>query len=285
MSDRPRLQPPKAATADAPGEFARLLEIMRVLRSPEGCPWDREQSWKTLAPYVLEEAYEVVDAIERDAVDELRDEIGDLVFEGVFLSQVASDAGAFTMADALCAACEKLIRRHPHVFEPLDDIAGTTGDAITTPDAVKQQWDAIKARERDAAGTPRVSALDGLATSAPALSRARDLGKRAAGVGFDWSKAADVLDKVEEELREVRSALSGDAADALAEECGDLLFALAQFARKAGLDPESCLRAANTKFSARFRALERQVSTAGQRMEDLSLDELEVLWQRVKRAG
>jgi MazG family protein len=285
MSDRARLQPPKAATADAPGEFARLLEIMRVLRSPEGCPWDRAQSWKTLAPYVLEEAYEVVDAIERDAVDELRDEIGDLVFEGVFLSQVASDAGAFTMADALRAACEKLIRRHPHVFAPLDDIAGTTGDAITTPDAVKQQWDAIKARERDAAGTPRVSALDSLPTSAPALSRARDLGKRAAGVGFDWAQATDVLDKVEEELREVRSALSSDAADALAEECGDLLFALAQFARKAGLDPESCLRAANTKFSARFRALERQVSAAGQRMEDLSLDELEALWQRVKLAG
>lgn len=284
MSDRHRLTAPVAPTADAPGEFARLLAIMRILRSEQGCPWDREQSWKTLAPYVLEEAYEVVDAIERDAATDLRDEIGDLVFEGVFLAQVASDTGSFTMTDALRAVADKLIRRHPHVFAPLDDVAGTTGEGIRTPDAVKQQWDEIKARERDAAGRAHASALDGLAAAAPSLTRARDLGTRAAAVGFDWPDAVAVLDKVEEELGEVRTALGRDAADALAEECGDLLFALAQFARKAGLDPEACLRAANAKFSARFRALERQVSREGQRVADLSLDELEAIWQRVKRS-
>lgn len=285
MTDRPRIAPPVAPTPDAPGEFARLLEIMRILRGDGGCPWDREQSWQTLAPYVLEEAYEVVDAIERQSVADVRDEIGDLVFEGVFLAQVASDTGAFSMVDALRAACEKLIRRHPHVFVPLDDVAGTDGEAITTPDAVKQQWDQIKTRERDAAGKTHASALDGLTTAAPSLSRARDLGKRAAGVGFDWREAIDVLDKVEEELREVRTAVGRDAADALAEECGDLLFALAQFARKAGLDPEACLRAANAKFSARFRALERQVAREGRQVADLSLDALEAIWQQVKRSS
>jgi MazG family protein len=279
-----RIPAPAADTPDARGEFARLVAIMRVLRSPQGCPWDREQSWDTLKPYVLEEAYEVVDAIDRGDADDLRGEIGDLVFEGVFLAQVASDAGAFDVADALRSVNEKLIRRHPHVFVQADAVAGTTGEGVDTPGAVVEQWQQIKARERAAAGRPHQGVLDGLPASLPALSRAHELGRRAARTGFDWPDAPAVLDKIDEEIRELRAEIDGRGTDAMAEELGDLLFALAQLARKAGLDPEAALRAANAKFTARFTAVEHDVAARGLDMTALTLDELEAIWQRIKRA-
>jgi MazG family protein len=273
-----------APTPTADGEFARLVEIMRLLRSPRGCPWDREQSWKTLAPYVLEEAYEVVDAIERGDVGELRDEIGDLIFEGVFLSQVAADDQRFTIADALREVGNKLIRRHPHVFAQPDASAGTDGHGVGTPAAVIEQWEEIKVRERAAARKPHESVLDGLPGALPALTRASKLGSRAAKTGFDWPDLPGVLEKVEEEVAELRVELVAGRADRLSEELGDLLFALAQFARRAGIDPEAALRAANAKFSTRFRELERRVAGEGRQMQALSIEELEGIWQAVKAA-
>jgi nucleoside triphosphate diphosphatase len=288
MADAPQRPPRIAAPPPGDGtpgaEFARLVEIMRLLRSPDGCPWDREQSWATLAPYVLEEAYEVVDAIERDDAPDLCEEIGDHVFEGVFLAQVAAEAGRFTIADALRSMSEKLIRRHPHVF--IESSGTTPGSAsVTTPRAVIEQWDAIKAREREAASGAAPSALDGLPAALPSLARADALGSRAARTGFDWPDAASVLVQVEEELEELRETTAAGPEERIAEELGDLLFALAQFARKTGLDSEGVLRRANTKFSTRFRTLEQEVRGRGRSMSELSLDDLEAIWQQVKAAG
>lgn len=284
MSDSPvpparRLPPPLAASATPAGEFARLVEIMRLLRSPEGCPWDREQTLASLAPYVLEEAYEVVDAIERGDLDELRDEIGDLVFEGVFLAQVASDQGTFDVTDALRAIGDKLTRRHPHVFaEP-----GTTPD-IDSPAEVKRQWDDIKAQERAEAGRSRTSAVDGIPRTLPALLAAYELGRHVARVGFDWPDTTGVVAKVREELDELDAALAtGDRTHA-AEELGDLFFSLANLARQLDIEPEGALRAANRKFERRFRAMERALAERAQRLETLSLEEMEAAWNRVKDA-
>jgi MazG family protein len=279
----PRLPAPAAAAPTADAEFRRLVDIMRILRSPDGCPWDRQQTWKTLAPYALEEASEVLDAIERADAAGLCGEIGDLVFEGVFLAQVAADDGCFTIADALRSVSDKLIRRHPHVFVP-DPAAGTEGHGVDTPQAVVEQWEQIKVREREAAGDARASALDGVPLALPALARARALGAGAATVGFDWPDPRAVLDKVREEIAELEAEHQQGRQDAVAEELGDLFFALAQFARKAGIDPEAALRAANRKFAARFQALEREVAATRGDLSALSLDELERVWQRVKNA-
>jgi MazG family protein len=280
-SSRPagRLVPPAADPPGTPaGEFARLVAIMRALRSPEGCPWDREQTLPSLAPFVLEEAHEVVDAIERGDVDDLRGEIGDLVFEGVFLAQVCADAGQFGIADSLRAIGDKLVRRHPHVFASPD---ATTAD-IRTPTEVVEQWEAIKARERAATSASHAGALDGIPRSLPALLAAHEISTRAAAVGFDWESAPDVLAKIEEEVAEVRAAITGETPERAAEEMGDLFFALANLSRKLGIEPEAALRAANRKFTARFRALEERVERRGARVPDLSLEELEQVWQEVK---
>jgi MazG family protein len=280
------LPPPAARGPSAGDEFERLVEIMRVLRSPAGCPWDREQTLRTLAPYVQEEAAEVVDAIDRDDPDELREEIGDLLFEGVFLAQVTTEAGRFTVADALRAICDKLIRRHPHVFaQPAP--AGASEDAVQSPAQVVHQWDQIKSREKAARGQVGDRVLDGVARSLPALAAALDIGRRVAKVGFDWPTAAEVLDKIEEEIRELRAELPPAASEPdperAADELGDLLFSVAQLARQMGLDPEAALRAANRKFRRRFDALEDDVRADGQRMTDLALGDLEARWQKVKR--
>jgi MazG family protein len=280
-----RLQAPTAGGPDAASEFARLVEIMRLLRSPEGCPWDREQTWQTLAPFVLEEASEVVDAIERDDGPGLMDEIGDLVFEGVFLARVAEDAGRFSLADSLESVCEKLVRRHPHVFEQTDGIAGTDGAGVETAPAVIEQWHQIKAREHAAAGRARTGLLEDVPVSLPALARAGALGQKAARVGFDWPDPAAVLDKVREEIDELQSATATGAAAEVREELGDLLFALAQFARKAGVDPEAALRGANRKFTGRFHEMERRVADSGRALSDVPLGELEAVWQDVKRSS
>lgn len=286
----PSLAPPPDRGPSAGAQFERLVDILRALRSPDGCPWDREQTLRTLAPYVQEEAAEVVDAIERGDLDELREEIGDLVFEGVFLAQLTAEAGQFSIADSVRAVCEKLIRRHPHVFvQPPPP--GASASSVETAAQVVSQWADIKALEKAARGaSPGVA--EGVPTSLPALAAAREIGRKVARVGFDWPSPAEVLDKVQEEIGELRAELAGVPASDLTpgalaradEEIGDLFFALAQLSRKLGLDPEASLRAANRKFRARFGALERSAREDG--IDDLStqtLEQLEARWQEVKR--
>ena len=294
--------PLSPASSSAAAEFLRLVQIMAALRSPEGCPWDREQTFQSLSQFVLEEAYEVVDAIERGDLKALREEIGDHIFEGVFLAQIAADEGAFTVADSVKAISDKLVRRHPHVFT--DD--GQLHDAASkerapSADAALSRWDTQKAEERAAAGQSGAT-LGELPTSLPALLRAYKLGKRAAGVGFDWPKAIDVVGKIEEEVAELREALEGnrgagppgvnDARDMGAdsdmraeraeEEMGDLLFALSNLSRKLGIEPEAALRKANQKFARRFTAMEAAIQASGRRLQDMTLEELEAEWQAIK---
>jgi len=272
------------STLKAAEQFSRLVQIMAALRSPHGCPWDREQTLQSLAQFVLEEAYEVVEAIERDDLPALREEIGDHIFEGVFLAQIASERGSFDVAEALSAVADKLIRRHPHVFR--DD--GQLHDADSksrapSATAALARWDAQKANERLAAGQ-RHSALGDLPNSLPALLAAFKVGKRAAAAGFDWAKAADVFDKVVEETTELFEATEADpySLARAEEEVGDLLFAVANLARKLGIEPEGALRKANAKFMRRFSAMESAISASGRTLDKLTLEELEAEWQRVK---
>ena len=259
---------------DAGPAFQTLVDIMARLRGPQGCPWDREQTLESLRAFLLEEAHEVLDAIDRGDSDALRGEIGDLIFEGVFLAQVCADAGRFTVADSLRAINAKLIRRHPHIFDP-------EGRPLDTPGQVHQQWEQIKAREQADAGERR-SVLRGLPKSLPSLLRAYEIGTRVAAVGFDWARAADVVDKIEEEVAELRRAIASEGRARSEEEMGDLLFAIANLSRKLGIDPESALRQANVKFSARFEALEDRLHARGRSVHDATLDEMEQEWAAVK---
>ncbi len=261
--------------ADAGAAFAKLVEIMARLRGPHGCAWDREQTLKTLARYVLEEAAEVVDAIERDDHDGLREEVGDLIFEGVFLAQVSKDNGGFDVSAALETVCAKLVRRHPHVFE---------NDTALTPAEVKAQWDAIKAQEKTAARRAPAHLLDGIPLAEPALARARTICSRVATVGFDWPTPEAVLEKLDEETREVRDAIASGDREAVEDEIGDLLFVIANLARKLDVDAETALRRANTKFTRRFRAMEERLEAGGLRLGEATLDEMELAWQATKRA-
>jgi len=255
-----------------------LLAIMERLRAPDGCPWDREQTFASIAPYTIEEAYEVADAIEREDLPHLKDELGDLLFQVVFHAQIAREHGAFDFEAAAAAICDKLKRRHPHVF---------AGQA--RPSAAEQSvlWENIKAEERGAAAT--ASALDGVPRALPALMRAHKLSKRAARVGFDFEHASQTADKVAEELAEVREAAAGAPPSAgpsqeIFEEIGDLLFAAANLARKLDVDAEAALRAANAKFERRFRAMEELAQARGEIFSSLSLAAQEALWLDVKRA-
>jgi len=257
---------------------------MRTLRSPEGCPWDREQTLQTLAPFVLEETYEVLDAIERGDLSALKEEVGDLIFEGVFLAQVAFDAGAFTVADSLDYVVGKLVRRHPHVFR--DD--GRVHDAESkerapSARAALERWEALKAEERTASGQTH-STLSGLPSSLPALLRAFKIGKRVAAVGFDWNRAEHVVAKIEEEVAELRDAVERGPQDRahIEEEMGDLLFALANLSRKLGIEPEAALRRANDKFTQRFSEMERRFAERGQRLDQSTLEEMEAEWREIK---
>jgi nucleoside triphosphate diphosphatase len=263
-----------ASTKDAGAAFQQLVDIMAHLRSPQGCPWDREQTIASLRGFVLEETHEVLDAIDRDDVVALRGEIGDLIFEGVFLAQICKDAGQFTIEDSLRAISAKLIRRHPHIFDP-------AGRPLKTPTEVVQQWEQIKAEEQTAAGQRR-SLLGGLAKSLPSLLRAHEIGMRVAAVGFDWPAATDVMDKIEEEIAELRRALASEGTARSEEEMGDLLFSIANLARKLGIEPESALRKANEKFTKRFDALEERVHADGRSVRELTLEQLEAEWTRVK---
>ena len=255
----------------------RLLEIMRRLRDPQhGCPWDREQTFASIAPYTIEEAYEVADAIERQALDELRGELGDLLFQVVFYAQMAEEAGLFGFDDVAEAIADKLERRHPHVF----------GDAsVDDAEAQTRNWEAIKAAERQqAAGEAPLSALDGVGLGQPALSRAVKLQKRASRVGFDWNAAEPVLAKIAEELEEVRvEMVTGAGQERLQDEVGDLLFAVSNLARHLGLDPETALRGANAKFERRFRRVETLVREQGRSLQEAGLEGMEEAWQQAKR--
>ena len=266
----------------AAAQFARLVDIMQTLLGPGGCPWDREQTIDSLKPFVLEETYEVLEAIDRHDHTELCEELGDFVFEAVFLAQLESEAGHFTISDALKGVSDKLVRRHPHIF------ARDAGEpALDSSARVRARWDEIKAQERIARGVgPKpTTLLSGIAATLPALLRAHHIGVRAASVGFDWAVADDVVKKIQEEVDEVREVVSAGAdADRarLEEEMGDLLFAIANLSRKLGVEPETALRKANNKFTRRFDAMEESITTSGRAMPDMSLDELEEEWQHAK---
>jgi MazG family protein len=264
---------------NASSEFTRLIEIMATLRGPGGCPWDREQTIDSLKPFVLEETYEVLDAIDRHDHAGLCEELGDHVFEAVFLAQLEAEAGHFTIADSIKAVADKLVRRHPHVFA-----RDAPGNTLDTSDQVKVRWEEIKAQERGTAKAPR-TLLGGIAPTLPALLRAYQLGARAASVGFDWPHAESVVEKIQEEVDEIREAVgAGDMGnrDQIEEELGDLFFAMANLSRKLGVDPETALRKADEKFTRRFEMMERAIVAEGRTMRDMTLDELEEEWQRVK---
>jgi len=265
-----------------------LLSIMARLRGADGCPWDKQQSFASIAPYTIEEAYEVADAAERGDMQHLRDELGDLLFQVVFYAEMASEANAFDFEAVAAAICDKLTRRHPHVF-------GATSSL--TPAEQSVVWEEIKAQERGAASapasSPEPSHLDGVPQALPALMRAFKLSKRAARVGFDWEHASQTADKVAEELAEVRDAAESALANAagepagtsreIFEEIGDLLFAAANLARKLDVDAEAALRSANAKFERRFRGMELLATQRGEVFADLNLEAQERLWQEVKR--
>lgn len=252
----------------------RLRAIMAALRDPgHGCPWDREQTWATIAPHTLEEAYELADAIERGDVTHVRDELGDLLFQVVFQARIAEEQGLFDFDSVAAAISDKLERRHPHVF-------GTA--TVSSAAEQTRAWEEHKTAERRAAGGA-VGTLDGVALGLPALTRAAKLGRRAAGVGFDWAKAKDVLAKIDEECKELEGALAAGRTSAVEEELGDLLFSLAQFARHAGIDPEASLRSANAKFERRFRRMEAWLAEQGRTPRDATPDELETLWAKAKQ--
>jgi MazG family protein len=253
--------------------FQQLVEIMRTLRSEHGCAWDRQQTVQSLRPFVLGETYELLDALDRGDYDELKGELGDFLFEAVFLAQICEEAGRFSITDSIQAVSDKLIRRHPHVFD-------ADGKASLTPTEVKERWEDIKKQERNDAGEPDKTLLSGIPRSMPSLLRAYELCTRAATVGFDWVKPEDVLDKIDEETREVREAVAtlGPKSPEAEEEIGDLLFAISNLARKLGVEPEAALRVANDKFQKRFDDVERQVTSKGERMRDLTLEQLEAHW-------
>jgi MazG family protein len=266
-------------------KFERLLDIMRTLRSPEGCPWDREQTHASLRPFVLEETYEVLEAIESGAPAQLREELGDFLFEAVFLAQISEEQGEFAIGDAIDAICDKLVRRHPHVFARGD------GDAPLSSGQVIEKWETLKARERAEAGLspqrPKTT-LSGVPKTLPALLRAYEVGSRAAAVGFDWDRAEDVLAKIEEEVAEVRHEVEAGATGHLSraeEEMGDLLFAIANLSRKLGIEPEAALRRATEKFTARFETMETALAARGRPLSEATLAEMEAEWGRVKASG
>jgi len=256
------------------GDIQELLAIMRRLRDPDGgCPWDLEQNFATIAPYTIEEAYEVASAIEAKDYAGLKDELGDLLLQVVFHAQMASEEKLFAFPDVVRAICEKMIRRHPHVF---------AAGGAKTPEAVSVAWDEIKRRERAAKPASPISLLDDVPRALPALVRAIKLQDRAAQVGFDWPSAVHVTDKIAEETRELAEAATSGQPAKVAEEFGDLLFAMANLARHLKFDPEDALRAANAKFVRRFKVIEAGLEAQGRRPEDASLEEMEALWQQAK---
>lgn len=259
---------------------------MSALRAPDGCPWDRKQTHQTLRPFLLEETYEALDALDRRDMSDLRGELGDVLFQVVFHAEVASGHGTFDIGDVLEAISAKLIRRHPHVFTASGrklSKAARARRSERTSTKVLEQWERIKAAEQAAAGATR-GVLSGLPRALPALARAQKIGARVATVGFDWPRTDMVMDKIEEEVRELREAVA-EGPERLDEEMGDLLFAIANLARKLGIEPEGALARANDKFTKRFEGVERYLESRGRSVHDASLDEMEAAWAEVKKAA
>ncbi len=248
--------------------FQRLLLIMEILRSENGCAWDRKQTHKSLIPYLIEESYEVIEAIESGDQAELKEELGDLLCQVVFHAQLAKESGDFEVNDSINHISEKLIRRHPHVFENEKELS---------PDEVRNQWESIKINSGE-----KKSVLNGLPASMPGLLMAFRIGEKAAGVGFDWENEEDVISKLEEELLEIKEAISNKDKENLEEEIGDLLFAVGSLARKFEINPELALKKALNKFRVRFEKLELDVKKSGKRFDEYSLEELEAIWQKNK---
>jgi nucleoside triphosphate diphosphatase len=270
--------------SDAGTQFEKLVAVMRTLRSVEGCPWDRDQTLESLTPFLLEEAHEVIDAIERGDMAALKEEIGDHIFEGVFLAQVAADTELFTIEESLRVVVEKLIRRHPHVFRADGRVHDTESkERAPSADAALQRWNSLKAQERAEAGQ-RHSTLGNMPKGLPSLLRAYKIGKRVADVGFDWNDPADVIGKIEEEVSELRETIDSDPQNTARaeEEMGDLLFAIANLSRKLGIEPETALRKANEKFTRRFNRLEQNFTASGRSLEASPLEEMEAEWRKIK---
>ena len=268
-----------ALSIDGKTPYERVKQLMAALRNPDGgCPWDLEQDFTSITPYTIEEAYEVVDAINRGDMAELQNELGDLLLQVVFHSQMASELGHFNLDDVADGLVDKMVSRHPHVF----------GDASErTAEGQTLAWEEIKARERKAKGEDQgapQSVLSDVALALPALMRAEKLQKRAARVGFDWPNTDGVLDKIIEEAHEVRDAADSGNKDAVEDEMGDLLFAVTNLARKMGVDPEVALRRTNDKFTRRFMSVEADARAAGKVLADMSLDDMEALWVKAKDA-
>lgn len=256
---------------------------MHVLRSPQGCPWDRAQTHASLRSHLVEETYEAIEAIDRGDLDALAGELGDVLLQVVFHAQLAAEARRFDLEAVIASITDKLIRRHPHVFTPAGRPLGARArraSGIRTPAAVKEQWAQLKARE---AGRSRgtTGVLSGLPRALPALQRSHEIGRRVASVGFDWARTDDVIGKIEEEVRELRAA-TAEGPDRMTEELGDLLFSLTNLARKLGLDSESALRHANDKFTRRFEAMEALLDRQRTRLDQAGMDVLDRAWQRVK---
>jgi ATP diphosphatase len=265
-------------------DISRLIELMAALRDPKtGCPWDIEQNFATIKPYTIEEAYEVADAIEREDMDDLCDELGDLLLQVVFHARMAEEAGEFSFGDVVEAITRKMIRRHPHVFARSD---------ADTPDAVKKQWDEIKQAEKRERTERRARRgitedfkagfLGSVQRSFPALTEALKLQERAAKVGFDWSAPEPILDKIEEEIDELRVALRGGDKSKVSDELGDLIFAVVNIGRHVKADPEQALRGTNTKFRRRFNHIEQVLDVEGESLEAASLERMEEIWQAAK---
>ncbi len=275
-SDTPSAPAERIAAAKTPVD--RLRAVMAALRDPEtGCPWDREQSFATIAPYTIEEAYEVAEAIAKDDMPELREELGDLLLQVVYHAQMAEERGAFDFNDVAEAIAAKMIRRHPHVFG---------GHQAAGPEDVRSIWEETKRRERAQKGRPEPeSALDDIPLALPGLTRAWKLHRRASRAGFDWSSPEAVFAKIREELGELEAEIvGGGPPERVAEELGDVLFTMARLAGFLDQDPEEIMRAAQRKFTRRFKYMEAQLHAAGRTMSDASMDELEQLWRAAKRA-
>jgi len=269
---------------EASKDISRLIEIMAALRTPvTGCPWDLEQDFASIKPYTIEEAYEVADAIERNDMDDLCEELGDLLLQVVFHARMAEEAGDFAFGDGVEAVTRKMIRRHPHVFARSD---------ADTPGAVKIQWDEIKQEEKRERAERRAARgitedfkagfLGSVHRSQPALTEALKLQERAAKVGFDWAQPEPILDKIEEEVRELREALQAGHPEKVSDELGDLIFAMVNIGRHVGSDPENALRGTNTKFRRRFNHIETELAKSGESLEAASLERMEDLWQAAK---
>jgi MazG family protein len=255
-------------------KFERLIEIMARLRAPDGCPWDREQTFDSIKPYTLEETYELLDAIDRREWNEVAEELGDFLLQAVFFAEIGAEEKLFTIEDALEAINRKLVRRHPHVFG--DESAETSGD-------VKRIWGEVKAEEKRRKGRQADGLLAGVPRALPALIEAQQITSRAAGVGFDWEHPGQVLEKLHEELGEFQQARERGAAEEIESELGDMLFVLVNLARFVKVDPEQALRKTNAKFRERFAYIERRLAEGGRRPADATIEEMEALWQEAKR--